>query len=90
MDLRWESKVDQAAADVFTNILAHMRTIDWAMSDELAVAQAMWGSMAVTVFGAIYSQVNRIGWEEADELAHARLKDMVGIEHPEWLVSATG
>ncbi|KAJ6548762.1 hypothetical protein B0H19DRAFT_1074580 [Mycena capillaripes] len=87
VNLRGGMKFELAATDVFTNILAQMRTIDWATSDKLAVAQAMWGTMAVTVFGTIYSQVHRIGWEAADELAYARLNDMVGIKQPEWLVS---
>ncbi|KAJ6548718.1 hypothetical protein B0H19DRAFT_1237427 [Mycena capillaripes] len=84
---RGESKVGHAAADVFTNILAQMRNIDWASADDLAVAQAMWGTMAVMAFGPIYSQVHHIGWAAADRLAHDTLKDMVGIQQPEWLAS---
>ncbi|KAJ6548724.1 hypothetical protein B0H19DRAFT_1074547 [Mycena capillaripes] len=88
-NLRGGLNFEQAATDVFTNVLAQMRAIEWATSDELAVAQAIWATMAVTVFGAIYSRVHRIGWTAADEGAHARLNDMVGIEQPEWLASAT-
>ncbi|KAF7345833.1 hypothetical protein MVEN_01604800 [Mycena venus] len=81
-NLRGESKVA-----VFKKILAQMRNIDWSAADDLALAQAMWATMAVAVFGEIYSRANHIGWAAADELAHARLKDMVGIQQPEWLVS---